>query len=137
MTNQRLAPHRDWCRKELGHIVLHDPDNIDAAMHRGIAEVEAESVALMITAAHNMDSSQYTIPYVSTWAARVPGQDPAQTVQNTAARVRSAALDILDQLDTITVPDGTPPGVERSTARATRIAPVNPSKTQHVEGISL
>ncbi len=122
---------------ELGHIVLHDPDNVDAAVHRGIAEVEAESVALMITAAHGMDSSQYTIPYVSTWAARVRGQDPVQTVQNTGARVRAAALGILDRLDTITVPDGNPPGLERSPARATAIEPVSPSPTPQVEGVSL
>ena len=37
---------------ELGHVMLHGPDNADAAMHRGIAEVEAESVALMVGAAH-------------------------------------------------------------------------------------
>jgi hypothetical protein len=33
---------------ELGHVMIHGPDNADAAMHRGIAEVEAESVALMV-----------------------------------------------------------------------------------------
>jgi len=37
---------------ELGHVMLHGPDNADAAMHRGIAEVEAESVALLVGAAH-------------------------------------------------------------------------------------
>src|SRR5699024_9526998 len=47
---------------ELGHVVLHSPDTrgategtaVDAALHRGIAEVEAESVALMIGAAHGL-----------------------------------------------------------------------------------
>ena len=46
---------------------------------RGIGEVEAESVALMIGAAHGMDTSGYTIPYVSTWAARVDAKSPARS----------------------------------------------------------
>ena len=103
---------------EAGHIVLHDRDNVDAALHRGIAEVEAESVALMVTAAHGMDASQYTIPYVATWASRVPNQDPVETVKNTAARVRTAALGILERLDTIKIPDGAPPAIARRLTRS-------------------
>src|SRR5690606_1461714 len=30
---------------ELGHVMLHHPDNADVMLHRGVAEVEAESVA--------------------------------------------------------------------------------------------
>jgi len=37
-------------------VKLHGPDNSDATGHRGIGEVEAESVALMIGAAHGMDT---------------------------------------------------------------------------------
>ena len=98
---------------ELAHVVMHDPDDEEARQHRGIREVEAESVALMIGAAHGMDTAGYTIPYVSTWAARVDGQEPVQVVQGTGERVRKTALAILDQLDTIQVGDGTPPGLER------------------------
>src|SRR3546814_9065805 len=65
---------------ELGHLMLHSPEARagddtaprDAGLHRGIAEVEAESVALMIGAAHGLDTSAYTIPYVSSWASSVP-----------------------------------------------------------------
>jgi hypothetical protein len=100
---------------ELAHVLMHDPDDEEARQHRGIREVEAESVALMIGAAHGMDTAGYTIPYVSTWAARVDGQEPAQVVQATGERVRKTALAILDQLDTLQVGDGTPPGLERDT----------------------
>ncbi len=72
----------------------------------------------MIGAAHGMDTAGYTIPYVSTWAARVDGQEAAQVVQATGERVRKTALTILDQLDTLQVGDGTPPGIERDTPRA-------------------
>lgn len=100
---------------EAGHVLLHSPIDMqeDAARHRGIKEVEAEGVSMMITGAHGMDSSQYTVPYVSTWASQVPGVDPVQVVQDTAARVRFAAISILNHLDTEKVPDGTPTGLDR------------------------
>lgn len=98
---------------ELGHVLLHGPDQDDARQHRGIGEVEAESVALMVGAAHHMDTSGYTIPYVSTWAARVNGKEPVEIVKATGERVRKTASTILDQLDTAQVTDGTPPGLDR------------------------
>jgi hypothetical protein len=110
---------------ELGHVLMHGPDNQEARQHRGIGEVEAESVALMVGAAHGMDTSSYTIPYVSTWAAQVEGREPAEVVKATGERVRSVALKILDQLDTAQVGNGTPPGLERDTP--TRDAPRQPA----------
>lgn len=100
---------------ELGHVLMHGPDAETARQHRGIGEVEAESVALMIGAAHGMDTSGYTIPYVSTWAARVDGKEPAEIVKTTGERVRKIAMGILDQLDTTQIGDGTPPGLDRET----------------------
>ncbi|MBM9458753.1 serine/arginine repetitive matrix protein 2 [Nocardioides sp. zg-536] len=84
---------------ELGHVLLHAPPEsalstesaADATLHRGIAEVEAESVALMVGAAHGLDTSSYTVPYVSTWAASVLGNNPVEVVQSTAERVRASA----------------------------------------------
>jgi hypothetical protein len=98
---------------ELGHVVLHGPDNHDAALHRGLAEVEAESVALMIGAAHGLDTASYTVPYVSSWASSVPGKSPVEVVQATAERVRVAAISVLDKLETHQVGSGDPPGLDR------------------------
>jgi len=102
---------------ELGHVLLHGPDNAsvnrDAARHRGIAEVEAESIALMVGAAHGLDTSGYTIPYVASWASGVDGTSPVEVVQATAERVRGAAVSILNQLDTTQVGDGDPPGLDK------------------------
>lgn len=100
---------------ELGHVLMHGPDQDEARQHRGIGEVEAESVALMVGAAHGMDTTGYTIPYVSTWAARVDGNEPAEVVKATGERVRKTALAILDQLDTNQITDGVPPGLNRGT----------------------
>jgi hypothetical protein len=104
---------------ELGHVLLHAPPEnalsteLDATLHRGIAEVEAESIALMVGAAHGLDTSSYTVPYLSTWAASVAGKSPIEVVQASAERVRSASIGILDQLDTQKVGVGSPPGLDR------------------------
>lgn len=112
---------------ELAHVRLHDTaDGLDQPSHRGIGEVEAESVALMIGAAHGMDTTGYTIPYVSGWAATVPGKAPAEVVQATGERVRRAAVDILSLLPTEQVDAGDPPGLERAHAHA---APSAAAKT--------
>lgn len=132
-TDMDAAAQAKTLAHELGHIVLHAPRDAvpsteaaaDATLHRGIAEVEAESVALMVGAAHGLDTSSYTVPYVSTWAVSVPGKTPAEVVQATAERVRNAAVGILDRLDTAKVGDGTPPGLVREAAnRAAGTAPV-------------
>ena len=102
---------------ELGHVMLHGgrraDDNVDAGLHRGVAEVEAESVALMVAAAHGMSTEDYTVPYVASWAGTVPGRDPVEAVQGTAERVRGAAVRILDDLETAQIGDGNPPGLDR------------------------
>ena len=98
---------------ELAHVKMHGPDQEEARQHRGIGEVEAESVALMVGAAHGMDTTAFTIPYVSGWAMAADGKNPIQVVQATAERVRKVAVEILDRLDTEQLGDGTPPGLTR------------------------
>lgn len=108
---------------ELAHVLLHGPDNADATGHRGIGEVEADSVALMVASAHGMDTSDYTIPYVSGWAATVSEKSPVEVVQATGERVRKAAASILDQLTTEQISDGDPPGLTRDTPAKKRSEP--------------
>ncbi len=118
---------------ELAHVLLHDPKNEDARQHRGIAEVEAESVALMVGAAHGMDTGGYTIPYVSGWASSVKDSAPAEVVQATGERVRKTALGILDQLDTTQLGGGDPPGLTREAPRPERQAPRAASAAERVD----
>lgn len=98
---------------ELGHVLMHGPENREARQHRGIGEVEAESVALMIGAAHGMDTSIYTVPYVSGWASSLKDTSPVEAVKATGERVRRTALGVLDGLDTFKMSDGNPPGLDR------------------------
>jgi len=91
---------------ELGHLQCgHVTDLPTYATCRGRCEVEAESVAYIVTAAHGLDAGGYTFAYVATWA----GGDPA-TVQDAADTVTTAARAILDRLDTDT------PGADSETA---------------------
>ena len=75
---------------ELGHVRLHDPRSGAAVLPRDVAEVEAESVAFLVTGAHGIDSGEYTIPYVAGWAGGKAGM-----VLATAERVLSTASAIL------------------------------------------
>lgn len=75
---------------ELGH-VLATPDGADGGC-RGLREVEAESVAYMVTQAHGLDSGQYTFRYVTGWATQAAGdQTPEQVLRATGQRVIDAA----------------------------------------------
>jgi DNA primase len=62
---------------------------------RGRIEVEAESVAYLITASHGLDSSSYTFPYVAGWAGTVDSAAPETVVRATGERVLAAARIIL------------------------------------------
>lgn len=119
-TNMDEAAQVKTLAHELAHVKLHGPDNPDATGHRGIGEVEAESVALMIGAAHGMDTTDYTIPYVSGWAGTVKDKEPGEVVQATGERVRKTAGAILDALDTVQVGTGDPPGLARESAAPSR-----------------
>ena len=87
---------------ELGHVMLHEPQNvIDAASTvgcRGRQEVEAESVAFLVASAHGMDTAAYSFPYVAGWAQQ-DGDNVEATLRGTAGRALSTAHRILDRLD--------------------------------------
>ena len=75
---------------ELGHILI-TPDGIGGGC-RGLREVEAESVAYMVTRAHGLDSGQYTFRYVTGWATQAADEaSPEQIVRATGQRVIEAA----------------------------------------------
>lgn len=112
---------------ELGHVLLHGPNNQDARLHEGIAEVEAESVALMVGVVHGLDTSGYTVPYVTSWAASVPGKEPSDVVAATAERVRATAVTILNQLDTAQIADGEPPGLGAPRLESTHLDTTRPA----------
>lgn len=81
---------------EVGHALLHVGGDQPVSLHRGVAEVEAESVAHLVLGAHGADTDAYTFDYVTGWASRVAGQEPPDVVRATGERVLATARTVLD-----------------------------------------
>ena len=92
---------------ELGHVLLPPPsgESLLFGRCRGLREVEAESVAYMVTQAHGLDSAQYTFSYVAGWAQQASTAEisVSDIVAQTGARVIGAVDTILSR--TLTQPD--------------------------------
>ena len=73
---------------ELAHVLLHGNRLYE---HRGTVEVEAESVAYIVSAAWGLDSSSYSTGYLTAWS----GGDVA-AVTATATKVLACARAILE-----------------------------------------
>ncbi len=83
---------------ELAHVLIRpDPGEPYGGACRGRREVEAESVAWVVAAAHHLDTSQYTFNYVAGWAAQAatPERSIEAVVAETGARVIATADTIL------------------------------------------
>ena len=83
---------------ELGHIRADHETRFADTYHqsggcRGIAEIEAESIAYLIASAAGMDPGDYSVPYVTGWA-----RGDADLLRDAAARVVGAAGKIHQEL---------------------------------------
>jgi antirestriction protein ArdC len=82
---------------ELGHIHAdHENRFADYATDRacrGQAEIEAESIAYIVTSAAGLESPSYSVPYIAAWLP-----DDATGMRHTAARVLGTARQINDAL---------------------------------------
>ena len=75
---------------ELAHVLMHDPSlGEDGGKLRERVEVEAESVAFVVCDLLGVDSAEYSIPYVASWAVGDPEriQETAQSVLATARKI--------------------------------------------------
>jgi len=98
---------------EAAHVLLHE-NAPGSLLDRSRQEVEAESVAFIVTAAHGMPSDDYSFPYVAIWA----GADPVKAIAQTQARVSQAAKIILEASPALHTTGGKVPGLEQALARA-------------------
>ena len=75
---------------ELGHIRADHGARFATSYHRfecrGVAEIEAESIAYLITSTAGLDAGAYSVPYVTGWA----GGDPALLRASATVVLRSA-----------------------------------------------
>ena len=87
---------------ELGHVLLHEPVIGEPVVPcRGTAEVEAESLAYLVTASQGLTTDQYSFPYVLGWATAVPNRKPEDVVAEVGKRVIRAANQVLAALDPV------------------------------------
>lgn len=88
-----------WCRKELAHVMLHEPSTLPTDHHRGRREVEAESVAYIVCRHAGLATDDYSLPYVAGWS----GGD-RDVVRETAERVTGCARTVLRGVETASGP---------------------------------
>ena len=98
---------------EAAHVLLHE-EPPGSLIPRDRKEVEAESVAFVVAAAHGMPTDGYSFPYVAGWA----GDNPAKAIAQTQARVSKAAKAILEVSPALVVSGGRVPGVENAVEAA-------------------
>jgi hypothetical protein len=83
---------------EAAHVILHTEDgkgdSAEYVAHRGICEVEAESVAYVVAGSLGLDTSEYSVGYVAQWANAYH-----DLIHSTATRVMKAAKTLADALE--------------------------------------
>lgn len=79
---------------EAAHVLLHsDEPHEEYVAHRGLKEVEAESVAYTVAGAFGMDASQYTIGYGAGWA-----KVDVEVIRQSATNVLKAAQVLIEAI---------------------------------------
>ena len=85
---------------ELGHVLLHGPDDAvgrlygSSADHRGLAEVEAESVAYTVLKAHGIDRGPQSATYLAGWADAVIDAERDAMAHDAGGRLPASRADI-------------------------------------------
>jgi hypothetical protein len=112
---------------EAAHVLLHEgpPGRF---LDRALKEVEAESVAFVVGAAHGMRTDGYSFPYVAGWA----GRDAAAAIRATQARVASASKAIIAVSPAARLSGGKVPGAEAALEQARAVAA---ERLRHPDGV--
>jgi antirestriction protein ArdC len=82
---------------ETAHMLLHTDNEVltqDAILHRNVAEVEAESIAHIVSEVHGLPTEDYSLPYIAGWS-----NGKSEVVALTADRVLRTAKQILATTD--------------------------------------
>jgi hypothetical protein len=80
---------------EVAHALMHG-DEDRGTLSGAEKEVEAESVAFVVMNALGIDSQDYSVGYVATWAAR---EDGAKSLTKTAGRIKATAEAVIGWLE--------------------------------------
>ena len=111
---------------ELAHVYIRpEPGEPYAGACRGRREVEAESVAYVVAAAHHLETSQYTFNYVAGWAAQAATLEHGidAVVAETGARVIATADKILQHTQPVDLETGLVDAVAQDLGVTMPVAP--------------
>jgi antirestriction protein ArdC len=84
---------------EVAHLLLHTADKAlteDAILHRNVAEIEAESVAHIVSEVHGLPTDAYSVPYVAGWS-----NGKTEVIAATADRVLKTTKQILAKTEPV------------------------------------
>jgi hypothetical protein len=88
---------------EMAHMELHTSLNADVdagwyRQHRGVAEVQAESVAFMVAEYHGLDTADFSFTYIADWQKHADGEVEHQIAEINRAvnRVLDSTVDVSD-----------------------------------------
>ena len=79
---------------ELAHSMLHKNFNYSEA--RGQAETEAESIAFIVCNYFNIDTKEYSFPYINAWA-----NDDIKVLKKSLDTIQKTALKIIEEIEKI------------------------------------
>lgn len=82
---------------ELGHALLHNPDDPERPTARGLLEAEAEAVAYVVCHAAGIAAGDYSLGYIAEWS-----NGDTDVVSKVAVRVQRAAKRIITHLEAST-----------------------------------
>lgn len=98
---------------EIGHAALHCEGDFDYAIHRGIAETEAESIAYIVCRFFGVNVDKCAFNYIAGWAPKV------EDILSTGKRVMGVASKIIDAISPDVVMDAPVPAKEVETVQDT------------------
>lgn len=90
-----MAQQTKTLAHEIGHLLLHsDLDQRDLHLNRADKELEAESVAYIVCQHFGLDTTDYSLGYISCWQ----GDDESlrQGFRQSAVRIQKAASQVID-----------------------------------------
>jgi antirestriction protein ArdC len=81
---------------EIAHSLLHGADQYLGHAPKSLAELEAESVAFIVTQHFGLDTSSYSFPYIARWQQQ---EDAIANLKASGCRIQKAASQIIDWIE--------------------------------------
>ena len=86
---------------EISHALLHDKEIVpDAPTDSNTREVQAESIAYVVSQYFGMDTSEYSFGYISGWSS----DKNVQELKSSLEIIRNTSNDIINQIEQILTP---------------------------------